>query len=408
MNLRVLSLSYPEEIDRYMEQLDVYRDAIRIMASKANCFLVSLEGIPSVAANILKQEMLSIAGEVAVPKGVIMGSRRNTNCLIIGNLNQFRQLSYKLKKQPFGLANISGQLNNVLSNYLRKRFILNTTKHKLILGRRTLIMGIINLTPDSFSGDGLYNSTYIYRNNRLQDLIVKDVEKMIKDGADIIDIGGESTRPGSEPINVREEIRRVIPAIKNIVKKMKVPISIDSYKPEVVKAALDAGADIVNNIMGTDNNLKLHRLVARYRAGYIIMHIKGKPRTMQRNPRYKTLMGEITNALRQAINSAIEAGVDRERIIVDPGIGFGKTTVHNLEIIKRLNELKTLGRPIMVGPSRKSFIGNVLNLPVTQRLMGTAAAVAISIRNGAHIVRIHDVKKIKEVVKLTDSILNPN
>jgi len=378
------------------------------MSPKANCFLINLEGISAVAANILKQEMLSLSGEVAVPRDVITGRKRNTNCLIIGNLNQLKQLKEKLKKQPFGLSNVSTELNKIIENYLRKRFTINTSRHKIILGSRTLIMGIVNLTPDSFSGDGFYALSNRIHSLKIKDLITRDIERLVKDGADIVDIGGESTRPGAKPVSVKEEINRVVPIIKKISKRIKVSISIDTYKPEVAKAALDSGADIVNNIMGIGQNMNLIKTVARYKAGLVIMHIKGKPRTMQKSPKYKSLMGEILNSLNNAIDFAVKSGVDREKIIVDPGLGFGKTAAHNLEIINRLSELRSLGRPILIGPSRKSFIGKVLNLPVEERLMGTAAAVTVSIKNGANIVRVHDVKKIREVVKLTDSMMNPN
>lgn len=408
MNIRMLSLEYPQEVEKYMRQLDIYKDGIRIMSPKANCFLVNLEGVSSVAANILKQEMLSISGEVAVPKDVILGKNRDIRCLVMGNLNQLRQLSHKFQRQPFGLSTLSGRLNELLDNYLRDKFVVETARHKLNLGKRTLIMGIVNLTPDSFSGDGLYAFSGNHRSRALQNLIVHDIEKMIEEGADIIDIGGESTRPGSRPLKPNEEIERVIPIIKRISKKIKVPISIDTYKPEVARVALDSGADIINNIMGIKNDSRLLKIASSYRAALILMHIKGKPRTMQKNPKYNCLMGEIVDSLDESIRFAESQGVKKEKIIIDPGIGFGKTLEHNLEILKRLSELKTLGRPILVGPSRKSFIGKILDLPVSDRLMGTAAAVTVAIKNGAHIVRVHDVKKIKQVTKLTDSILNPN
>jgi len=408
MNIRMLSLEFPHEIEKFMRQLDVYNDGIKIMSPKANCFLVNLEGISSVAANILKQEMLSISGEVAVPRDVIIGKSRDTRCMIMGNLNQLRQLSGKLQRQPFGLSLLSLRLNELIDNYLRDKFTIEAGSHRINLGRRTLIMGIVNLTPDSFSGDGFYAFTGNHRSRQLQDLIVRDIEKMVKDGADIIDIGGESTRPGSRPVKPKEEIERVVPIIKRISKTLKVPISIDTYKPEVAKVALGAGACIVNNIMGIKNDSKLIRVASKYRAALILMHIKGNPRSMQKKPQYKCLMGEIIDGLQKSVDFVISQGVKKEKIIIDPGIGFGKTLEHNLEILKRLSELKTLGRPILVGPSRKSFIGKLLDLPATERLMGTAAAVTVAVKNGAHIVRVHDVKKIREVIKITDSILNLN
>ncbi|MDD2654022.1 MAG: dihydropteroate synthase [Candidatus Omnitrophica bacterium] len=408
MNIRMLSLEFPNEVEEYMRRLDVYSDGIKIMSPKANCFLVNLEGISSVAANILKQEMLSVAGEVAVPKDVILGKSRDTHCLVMGNLNQLRQLSRKLERQPFGLNVFSDRLNELLDNYLSDKFVIDTPRHKINIRKRTLIIGIVNLTPDSFSGDGLYAFKNIHNSRYLQEMIVQDIEKKVRDGADIIDVGGESTRPGSKPLRPKEEIARVVPIIKRIVRRIKVPISVDTYKPEVAHAALDSGADILNNIMGVKNDSRLLKVASRYRAGLVLMHIKGRPRTMQKDPSYNCLMGEIVDSLDKSIQFAVGQGVKKERIIIDPGIGFGKTLEHNLEILKKLSELRTLGRPILVGPSRKSFIGKVLDLPANDRLMGTAAAVCVAIKNGAHIVRVHDVKKIKETVKLTDAILNPN
>ena len=307
-----------------------------------------------------------------------------------------------------------------IANYMRKisaddtidsrvlkntnEFIIEANRFRLILGRRTLLMGIVNLTPDSFSNDGLYRT----RGVNIEKSISNRIDKMITDGADIIDIGGESTRPGAKTISSKEEINRTIPIIKKISKRITVPISIDTCKYEVAREALYAGASIVNDIMGLRGDSVMAKVVSEFKVPIILMHIKGRSRTMQKNPQYKSLIREIINELKNSIQKAIEFGIDRGKIIIDPGIGFGKTTEHNLEIINRLTEFKTLGRPILVGVSRKSFIGNVLNLPVEERLMGTAASVALAIKNGAHIVRIHDVKQMAQVVKISNAIINRN
>jgi len=292
--------------------------------------------------------------------------------------------------------------NRVLKN--TDEFIVEANRFRLILGRRTLLMGIVNLTPDSFSNDGLYRKGSV----NIEKSISNRIDKMITDGADIIDIGGESTRPGAKTISSKEEINRTIPIIKKISKRITVPISIDTCKYEVAREALYAGASIVNDIMGLRGDSAMAKVVSEFKAPIILMHIKGRPRTMQKNPQYKLLIREIINELKNSIEKAIEFGIDREKIIIDPGIGFGKTTEHNLEIINKLGEFKTLGRPILVGVSRKSFIGNVLNLPVEERLMGTAASVALAIKNGAHIIRVHDVKQITQVVRMSDAIIYNN
>lgn len=275
---------------------------------------------------------------------------------------------------------------------------------------KTRIIGILNLTPDSFSGDGIYKSQIKPRKRRIGivEQAVRIAEKMVEAGADIIDLGGESTRPGAKAVSLNEEIDRVIPVIKKLIKKIKVPISIDTSKAEVARQALDLGASIINDINGLHNDPCLIELAGRYNAGVVIMHIKGNPRTMQNNPRYKSLIPEIIDYLSKAIKIVTDAGVDSKKIIVDPGIGFGKTTAHNLEILRRLDEFKVLGKPLLVGTSRKSLIGNVLGLPAEKRQWGTAATIAIAINNGADLVRVHDVKEMAEVARMADAIAGDN
>ncbi len=266
----------------------------------------------------------------------------------------------------------------------------------LDLSSRTYIMGILNVTPDSFSDGGLF-----YDPDRAVDHAIK----MVEEGADIIDIGGESTRPGSDPVPEDEEMRRVIPVITKLSQLIRVPISIDTYKSRVAKAALDAGASIVNDITGLRGDPEMKKVVAEYGVPVVIMHIKGTPKTMQLNPVYEALIPEITDYLREGIMMATEAGIPEELIIIDPGIGFGKTFDHNLEILKNLREFTYLERPILIGPSRKAFIGKILgDVPPGMRLEGTLAAIAIAIFNGANIVRVHDIKEAVRVAKVVDAI----
>ncbi len=266
----------------------------------------------------------------------------------------------------------------------------------LDFSRKTYIMGILNVTPDSFSDGGLYFN---------RDAAVHRGIRMVDEGADIIDVGGESTRPGSEPVGEEEEIRRTVPVIESLVRKINVPISIDTYKSVVARRALDAGASIVNDISGLRFDPEMPKVVSEYNVPVVIMHIKGTPRDMQKNPVYEALIPEIMDYLRISIRFAMKFGVREDMIIIDPGIGFGKTFEHNLEIIKNLTEFTLLGRPVAVGVSRKAFIGKILgDAPPSERLEGTAAAVAISIYNGANIVRVHDVKEMKKVVRVVDAI----
>ncbi len=266
----------------------------------------------------------------------------------------------------------------------------------LDLSSKTHIMGILNVTPDSFSDGGLF-----YEPERA----VEHGLRMIEDGADIIDIGGESTRPGSEPVSEDEEIKRVIPVIRKLSVQCKVPISIDTYKSKVARAAIDAGASIVNDISGLRFDPEMKKIVAKNRLPVVIMHIKGTPKTMQLNPVYEALIPEIMDYLREGIMIAREAGVPEDLIIIDPGIGFGKTFDHNLEIIKNLREFTYLEKPVLIGPSRKAFIGKILgDVPPGMRLEGTLAAVAIAAYNGANIVRVHDVREAVKVLKVVDAI----
>jgi len=264
------------------------------------------------------------------------------------------------------------------------------------LSKKPLIMGILNVTPDSFSDGGLYLDPEI--------AVARAIE-MVKEGADIIDIGGESTRPGAEPVSVEEELRRVIPVIKTLSKHLEIPISIDTYKAEVAKQAIKAGASIVNDISGLRFDPEMASVVAKNGVAIVIMHIKGTPKDMQKEPYYEDLFGEINQYLAESIQIARSAGVQEEAIVVDPGIGFGKQPEHNLQILKHLDRFSVHKRPILVGPSRKSFIGLILGgVPPEQRIDGTAAAVALSIANGASIVRVHDVRKMADVVKVAWAI----
>ena len=255
-------------------------------------------------------------------------------------------------------------------------------------------MGVLNLTPDSFSGDGIYEAPA---------KAVSHAIRMMEQGASIVDVGGESSRPRSEPVSAKEELRRVAPVVKGLVER-DVPISVDTYKPEVAREVLELGADMINDITGLGNP-KLAELIAQYKAGVVIMHMKGTPRTMMDNAIYERgVIEEVKGFLSSRIAMAKESGIEPERIIVDPGIGFGKKVNHSLQIIRNLSAFKDLMEPIMIGPSRKSFIGKILDLPVSRRLEGTLAAVVSSIINGADIVRVHDVKECSLAIKITNAI----
>jgi dihydropteroate synthase len=266
----------------------------------------------------------------------------------------------------------------------------------LDFSQKTHIMGILNVTPDSFSDGGQYFD---------KSTAVKRAIQMVEDGADIIDIGGESTRPGSQPLAIEEELRRTLPVIEALTKEINTPISIDTYKSEVAKRALDVGAAMVNDISGLRFDPEMPKVVSAYKIPVVIMHIKGTPKDMQKNPVYEALIPEIMDYLRDSIRSAKESGIAEDMIIIDPGIGFGKTFEDNLEIIHNLHNFTLLEKPVLVGLSRKAFIGKILdNVPAGERLEGTAAATAISIINGANIIRVHDVKEMIKVAKVANAV----
>ncbi len=268
--------------------------------------------------------------------------------------------------------------------------------YRFDFSQKTYVMGILNVTPDSFSDGGLFFN---------EQNAVEQAVRMVLEGADIIDIGGESTRPGADPVSIKEETKRVVPVIKALLKRVKVPISIDTCKAEVADEAISAGASIINDISGLRFDKGMAGVTARHKVPVVIMHIQGTPGNMQKKPVYKALIPEIMDYLREGIDIALKAGVSDDMIILDPGIGFGKTVEHNLEIINRLDEFKGFEKPILLGPSRKSFIGKLLgDLPVTERLEGTAAAIAIGISKGANIIRAHDIKEMSRVAKIADEI----
>lgn len=275
-------------------------------------------------------------------------------------------------------------------------------------GKQTYLMGILNITPDSFSGDGLAKS---------EDWVaaaVAQAEAQVTAGAHILDVGGESTRPGSQPTPLEEELRRVIPAIRALAPRVSVPISVDTYKAQVAKEAIDAGATIINDVWGFRMDAEMARVAAETGAGVVLMHNRSKPKDAVQEAQlggryigvqYVDLLDDIKRELNDSIELALKAGVAAERLIVDPGIGFGKTVEQNLELVNRLRELTSLGYPILVGPSRKSFVGYTLNLPPDQRVEGSAAAVSLCIDRGADIVRVHDVAQMARVTTIADAIV---
>ncbi len=394
--LSVIDIDAINDVRKIMQNIKVHPEGIKWMVNKAIFRVIKVNNINNRAANIVKQEMLSIGGEVAVSREILDFKQGCSDILIMGTLKQYSLLSNKLKMQPFGLPELGEEIFESLTNFdAGCRFKLRCGRHLLDLSRKTHIMGILNFTPNSFSDGGKFNTI---------DAAIAHAQKMVSEGADIIDVGGESSRPGAKPVALKEELRRVIPVIKKIAKRVKVPISIDTYKSRVAEEALDNGAMIVNDISALRLDRSMVKVVAKYNVPVVLMHMQGLPGNMQKNPRYKDVVNDIIDFFKERIAFCNSREIKPENIIVDPGIGFGKRTEHNLEIIKRLKEFKILGKPVLLGTSRKSFIGNVLNADIRQREEGTLASSVIGMLNGANILRVHDVKKTVMVQRVTEAI----
>jgi len=292
---------------------------------------------------------------------------------------------------------------------------LNISNQTFDWGARTYVMGILNITPDSFSGDGLLSPPIFEKIGRGKGGAVDQARSFLASGANILDVGGESTRPGSEPVNAEAEMERVIPVVAELAAEFPdALISIDTYKATVADAALKAGAHIVNDIWGLRADPELAGVAAKHKAPVILMHNRSNPATVEVREQlgnayigaeYEDLLADVKHELMDSVRLAQQAGIESDRIILDPGIGFGKTVEHNLELINRLDEIRALGYPVLLGPSRKSFIGFTLDLPPDQRVEGTAATIAVGITRGADIIRVHDVEHMVRIAKMTDAIV---
>lgn len=395
MNLiRCLNITNVPEAVHQMEGVGVDATGIDLMKGKALHLNIKVEGIDPRTATLLKQEMLSLGGDAALDGRGLDCSLKSTAALLMGTEKQFDKLIRKVDQDPC-LQSLGQSLRETFENILKTDFSIRCRKREFELGKRTLLMGVLNVTPDSFSDGGLYLE---------KEKAVAQGLRMAEEGADFIDIGGESTRPGSKPLELEEELRRIIPVIQSLTQKIDVPISIDTYKSSVARKAIEAGAEMINDISGLHFDPHLAQVAADERVPLVLMHIRGIPETMQKNVHYDSLFSEILRSLRDSVQKAESAGIDPHQIIIDPGIGFGKTVQDNLLIIKNLSEFRVLGKPILLGTSRKTFIGKILNAGVEGRFEGTLSTIAIAVLNGAHIVRCHDVLQSKKAIAIADAI----
>ena len=391
-NAHPIAIGSAADLKRHLGEIDVSDDEIEKMVDRFLSCTIKLEGVDTRAANLLKSHVETLGGTLAMRKEAHEFTVRETDVILCGSRHTLGLLAMRLKGEPFGLEVIGTDITGCLASGNR---IMSWGGRTLDFTSKTYVMGILNCTPDSF-----------YPSSRAA--TVKDAQKtaqqMIEAGADIIDVGGESTRPGSDPVPQDEEIRRVIPVIQALRGASDIMISVDTRRKDVAERALDAGADIVNDISGLRHNEDLARLVARRKVPVVVMHMRGTPKTMQKQPYYKNTISEILRELEPSVAAALGAGIDPGMIIIDPGIGFGKRIQDNLRIIKELASLKSLNFPILVGLSRKGFIGEILDRPVESRLIGTITANTLAVLNGANIIRVHDVADAVEMVTIIDSV----
>ncbi len=392
--MRVLTLDNRKDLDRELARVGADRISWDIFADKHRSLAVKIDDLSLAGANILKQTALSIGADCAVNTGVVSGKAKRTAAVLFVTRRQLGVMIAKLREQPECVARLVPGLKSLESRLFCSNLVVRFGRNRVDLSARTYVMGILNITPDSFYDGGRHfdPEAAAARAHEIQD-----------QGADFIDIGAESTRPGSEPVSAKEQLGRILPVMKLIRSQVKVLVSVDTTSARVAEAVLDAGARMVNDISGLAFDRRMARVVARAGVPCVVMHIRGRPKTMQRKPEYQDLMAEVMTGLEQALGRGEKAGVKREQMIVDPGIGFGKTAEHNLEILRRLGELRTLGRPILVGPSRKSFLGKVLGLEPEQRLEGSLAAAVLAATRGASILRVHDVEQTVRALRVTDA-----
>jgi dihydropteroate synthase len=394
-NARVVASSRGRYVAREIASCGVKKSRVEDALLGTEHFIIRLEGVPAPDCIILKYRMLEAGGMLFFSESVVEKGAQFSDLILTGSSRQFRTLRESLQNEGFDLPTLGREILEVIEHFCRDSFVIAYQGGSFTFTNRPLLVGVINVTPDSFSDGGDFFSP---------ERAVEHGLTLAEEGADILDVGGESTRPGAKPILVGEELRRAIPVISALSEKSSIPVSIDTYKAEVAVEAISAGARMVNDITGLFGHSAMAEVVAEHKVPVILMHIKGTPKDMQASPKYKNLISEIIRRLRESLERAKSCGIEFEKTIVDPGIGFGKTVQHNLEILNRLDEFRSLGRPVMVGTSRKSFIGNILGTPPKERILGTAASSAIAIYKGAKLLRVHDVRETRQVLKVANAI----
>ncbi len=391
-NAHPIDIATAKDLRRHLSGIDVLDPEIDAVTDRFFYCTIKLEGIDTRAARLMKTHLEALGGALAMRKEADELTVRETDVILTGSRHVLRLLAARVKGEPFGLDGIAEDIAACTAGGNR---VMSWGTRTLDFSHTTYVMGILNCTPDSFFPGS--------RATTIKDAL-RTAHEMVDAGVNIIDVGGESTRPGSEGVTEEEEIHRVIPVIHALRGGSDVMISVDTRKKGVAERALDAGADIVNDISGLRHSEELARLVAHRGVPIVLMHMRGTPKTMQKQAHYENTISEILRELQASIAAAITAGIAPEMIIVDPGIGFSKRMQDNLRLIRELASLKALNFPILIGLSRKSFIGEILDRPVERRLIGTITANTLAIINGANIIRVHDVAEAVEMVTIIDSV----
>jgi len=398
LNARILTATHPAAVVDAMRRGGSAPAEIERWRSAADVLALAMENVRQEAAKALEKGMAA-SGGAAVPQPAAAKATDEVGVLLIGSRQVFEALFQRLAEERPPLPAIGQVIRESLEAYGRRRFEIRMGPRRLTVGPKPAIMGVVNVTPDSFSDGGRFLNPQA---------AVEHAERLAEEGADIIDVGGESTRPGSRPVGEEEELGRVLPVVEALARRGPMPISIDTRHARVAREAMAAGACLVNDVTALQGDPQMAPTVSETGAGVVLMHMQGEPKTMQNHPVYDNLMADVCRFLRRGMHLAQEAGVPEDGVIIDPGFGFGKTLEHNLQILARLGQLQTLGRPILVGLSRKQFIGRLTGVETpADRRLGTLAACVLAVAAGALLVRVHDVREIREALTVAAAVAEP-
>jgi dihydropteroate synthase len=393
--LRLISPRPKGALARVLAEAGVDPHGIAIIERKAETIVIRVDRVAAPVANIIKQQLLSMGGDAAVHREAITGGPPQSIVYIIADRNRLAQLPAKLARQPFGLAELGTSVERLLGAMERPPALVRLPRGEIDLATGPIVMGVLNVTPDSFSDGGAFLDPGAAHERALA---------MIEEGARIIDVGGESTRPGAAEMSAETELGRVMPVLRRLGGAIPVPLSIDTRRAAVARAAIDAGAAIVNDVSGLRHDPAMIETVRESGVAAVVMHMRGTPETMQANPSYADVTGEIIGWFEERTAELVRAGIDREKIIIDPGLGFGKRLEDNLTILNELGDFAGLGFPVMVGYSRKSFIGRITDREPILRIHGGFAALAKCLAGGAAFIRVHDVAETIDFLKVWKAI----